>query len=520
MARPKKSQNEQPERTAVIYARVSSKEQAEGYSIDAQLDLNRTYCHKIGARIVREFVEAESAKNDKREKREAFKTMVDFLRAGGAQMIVTEKTDRIYRNLKDRVTIDDLALELHLVKENTVLSPTSRSHEKFVHDIKVVVAKNYIDNLSEETKKGMAEKAKQGIWQSFAPLGYQNVATGSKRTIAPDPHLAPLIRRLFETYATGEYSLKNAGEVAHALGLRTRKGARVAISQIHLILHNPLYVGMVPWNGQTFPGQHEPIIDRITFERVQRIMEGRQNTGPGVSPKTEFAYRGLFKCAKCGCAMTPEIKKGKHIYYRCTGYRGCDKRSIKEEQITAQIAQVLEGLTIRPACLETLKQALKEAAAEQKQDHTESLEMLQAEEKRLQTKLEQLYLDKLSGEVPASIYPKLRDQWESELSGIQTLIASHDRANRATWEDNVQMLETVSNAPLIFKTANSELRREMLKNLVSNAQIYEDKVLLTLRPWFKLILQANLRVIENDRLEGQKQNWLPVLNAFHLARAA
>ena len=83
--------------------------------------------------------------------------------------MLVEKTDRLYRNLKDWVTLDDLDLEIHFVKENVILSHDSRSSEKFIHGIKVLMAKNYIDNLSEETKKGMLEKAEQGIYPTVAP---------------------------------------------------------------------------------------------------------------------------------------------------------------------------------------------------------------------------------------------------------------------------------------------------------------------------------------------------------------
>jgi site-specific DNA recombinase len=94
-------------------------------------------------------------------------------------------------------------LEVHFVKENFILSPDSRSSEKFIHGIKVLMAKNYIDNLSEETRKGMLEKAEQGIYPSFAPLGYVNVDNEGKRYIQPDLAIAPLIRTLYEWYASG-----------------------------------------------------------------------------------------------------------------------------------------------------------------------------------------------------------------------------------------------------------------------------------------------------------------------------
>jgi DNA invertase Pin-like site-specific DNA recombinase len=122
--------------------------------------------------------------------------------------MLVEKTDRLYRNLKDWVTVDELDVEIHFPKEGVVLSRESRSSEKLMHGIKVLMAKNYIDNLSEEARKGMAEKAAQGIWPSGAPLAYRNtVGPNGKKIIERDPEIAPLIAKLFEWYAAGTLSL-------------------------------------------------------------------------------------------------------------------------------------------------------------------------------------------------------------------------------------------------------------------------------------------------------------------------
>jgi len=149
-------------RDAVKYGRVSSKEQEkEGFSIPAQWRLLDQYAKAEGLRVVREFVDVETAKKPGRQ---GFDEMVRFLkRSASVRVLLVEKTDRLYRNLKDYVTIDELDLEIHFVKESVVLSKDSRSSEKFMHGIKVLMAKNYIDNLSEETRKGMLEKAEQSI---------------------------------------------------------------------------------------------------------------------------------------------------------------------------------------------------------------------------------------------------------------------------------------------------------------------------------------------------------------------
>src|ERR1700741_1967105 len=201
---------------AVIYARVSSKEQEkEGFSIPAQLKLLKEYAATNGFAVAQEYIDVETAKQTGRA---AFGEMVAYLKAHPSiRVMLVEKTDRLYRNLKDWVTVDELDVEMHFPKEGVVLSRESRSSEKFMHGIKVLMAKNYIDNLSEEARKGMQEKAEQGIWPTKTPLGYRNI-TGpdGKKIIATDPVIAPLIAKLFEWYVLGDISLKESARRAHA----------------------------------------------------------------------------------------------------------------------------------------------------------------------------------------------------------------------------------------------------------------------------------------------------------------
>jgi site-specific DNA recombinase len=209
--------------------------------------------------VAQEYVDVETAKQTGRA---AFGDMVAYLRAHpSVRVMLVEKTDRLYRNLKDWVTVDELNVEMHFPKEGVVLSRESRSSEKFMHGIKVLMAKNYIDNLSEEARKGMQEKAEQGIWPTKTPLGYRNI-TGpdGKKIIATDPAIAPLIAKLFDWYARGDISLKEAARKAHAAGLLYPKsGAKVPVSTVHTILRNRLYTGWFEWNGKLIQGKHEAL---------------------------------------------------------------------------------------------------------------------------------------------------------------------------------------------------------------------------------------------------------------------
>src|SRR5262249_8410877 len=143
MARMSEHRADRP--IAVMYARVSSRDQErEGFSIPAQLELLRSYAAAKGFAIGQEFIDVETAKAAGRT---GFGEMIAFLKTHpSCRTILVEKTDRLYRNLRDWVTVDEVGLEVHLVKENIVLSPKSRSSEKFMHGIKVLMAKNYIDN--------------------------------------------------------------------------------------------------------------------------------------------------------------------------------------------------------------------------------------------------------------------------------------------------------------------------------------------------------------------------------------
>ena len=248
-----------------------------------------------------EYVDVETAKATGRTQ---FSKMVAFLKdRPGCQVVFVEKTDRLYRNLKDWVRLDDLALEIHLVKEGTILSPDSGSNDKFLHGIKVLMAKNYIDNLSEEVKKGLQEKADQGHWPGVAPVGYCN----NRRThlIELDPERAPAVKVLFERFAEGEMSLKQATATAFTDGLtHPRSGRRLVKSEIHRMLHNPIYYGDFRWKGKLYTGCHSAIISKQLFDAAQS------------------AFAGLLTCGICGCAITAEIKKATYTYYHCTGYRG------------------------------------------------------------------------------------------------------------------------------------------------------------------------------------------------------
>jgi site-specific DNA recombinase len=200
------------------------------------------------------------------------------------------------------VTIDEIrGLEVHFVKEATVISGESRSSEKFIHGIKVLMAKNLIDNLSEETRKGMVEKASQWIWPSYAPSGYLNAdGANGKRTIKPDPALAPLVRRLYELCATGQHSVKDLAAIAQRE--RLTRGGPINKSTVNKILRNRVYSGEFEWRGEKYAATYESIVPRDLWLAAQAALDRRLGLLPLVGRAREM-WRALCPSGDAGGSL-------------------------------------------------------------------------------------------------------------------------------------------------------------------------------------------------------------------------
>ncbi len=447
----------------VTYARVSSREQEkEGFSIPAQQKLLREYANGRAFKVVEEFVDVETAKVSGRPQ---FGQMIKFLKADtDIKGILVEKTDRLYRNFRDYVTIEELDVEIHLVKEGEVLSKNSQSHAKLVHGIKVLLAKNYIDNLSEETKKGMMEKAEQGLFPSYAPIGYKNNL--ETKEIEIDPLTAPYIRALFEWYASGDYSLSQVKKMAGQIGLRSRSGKPIHKSSVERILKNPVYYGDFIWDRKLYKGRHQPIVSRELWDQAQ---EAFKKTNRPQQTRRNFPFTGMLKCAFCGCTITAEIKKGKYIYYHCTGSRGpCPKPPVRQEVLEEKLGEVIKGIHISDEIKDWIVKALRESYKEEKSYHEGIIKGLQSEYNQIQGRIDKAYEDKLDGKIPEDLFLRSMDRWRKEQDRILYQINRHKGANTHYIDEGVKILELANKAYFLYKKQDAYQKARLLKTVQSN----------------------------------------------------
>jgi site-specific DNA recombinase len=474
----------------LAYARVSSKEQdMERFSISAQQKLLQAYASGNGLVIEKEFIDVETAKASGRLN---FNEMVSYIKKHpGIRTLLVEKTDRLYRNLKDWVLLDELNIEIHLVKEGVVLSQDSKSSEKFFHGIKVLMAKNYIDNLSEEARKGQQEKAEQGIWPTKAPLGYLNVlGADGKRIIAPDSSVASIIAKIFEWCAPGGLSLEEVADTARAAGLSYRRtGATVPVSAVHTILHNRIYTGEFVWKGGIYKGRHEPLISVELFERVQAALNSRQRKKLR-RVKNDFAFSTLVRCGHCGCALTGDVKKGRYIYYRCTGYKGrCPEPYVPEAVLSRKFSELLRQLDIGEAALQLVSEGLKSSQVDRAKEHAEAIKRLRAEYDRIQSRIQAMYVDKLDAKVDPGMFEHLSADWRKQQDRCLREIERRQSADQYYLEEGVTILEMARNAQRLFDSEEPMQKRRLLNFVVSNSTWANGELDASLREPFGFIAE-------------------------------
>jgi hypothetical protein len=314
----------------------------------------------------------------------------------------------------------------------------------------------------------MREKAEQGHYPSFAPLGYQN--NRETKRIEIDPEVAALIKKLFEWYATGNYSLLQVRNMAREL-METQRLAfqyarRLTKSTVEHILKNPIYCGDFLWNGKLYHGSHPPIVSHALWEQTQ---EAFRKTNHPKQTKHEFPFIGMLTCAFCGCAITAEIKKSKYIYYHCTGNHGpCPKPIARQETLGERLGEVIKGITIDDSLLDWLVQALRESHRDEKAHHDGMISGLQIHYDRLQHRIDQAYTDKLDGKIPEDLCLRKMNEWREEQSKILSQTQAHQTANHNYLEEGIRILELANKAYSLYLRQPAHEKARLLKIVQSN----------------------------------------------------
>ena len=386
-----------------IYVRKSTDvEDKQVLSVEAQIVELRKFAKDNNLKIGGVIIEKKSAKKPGRPK---FGKMLKRIEAGEASGILAWHPDRLARNSIDGGQV------IYLLDSNKLADlkfPTfwfeNTSQGKFMLSIAFGQSKYYVDNLSENTKRGLRQKVRRGERPGLAPVGYINdVRT---KTVVVDKRRSPFVIEAFELYAKGVSRLEDIAVFLASKGILTKSGKQFPKDKIKRMLTNPFYYGHFRYFGEIHEGKHKAIISKKLFDQVQATLAKRGKPQKGKTEPQVFC--GLLRCGSCNMAVTAEhkIKRQKngntheYVYYRCTKKRKdmkCAEAAITEPELAAQLSDVLHSYAMPKSWAQQLETMLNKDEEQVEQSSGVFISQAQVKLADLQAKLQRL-LDSYLGQ--------------------------------------------------------------------------------------------------------------------------
>lgn len=356
--------------------------------------------------------------------------------------------------------------------------------------MKVAIARFYTNNLSEEVKKGQKEKIAQG-WRPTSPVtGYKTIGEKGRKIHVINEAKAPLVRKMFELYSTGNYSIKALVEIMYKEGLRTNAGNKFGKSIMHTHLSNPFYYGKICWNGEIYKGQHEPLISKELFDIVQKKLIRRSDYP---QYKTHFpVFKAKIKCDECGGTTTWETQKG-HWYGHCNHYKECNQKIwVRQEAVEDQLFPLFEKFSPKnEQMLDWLIRAMKENHEEEIHYNAKQRESFNMIIKNADRRIEEAYKDKLDGKMPANLCEKVMKDTAKEKEGAIESLAKLSQSRTAYYEAGYAIHELALKASKIYKSveASTEDKRMLLSYIFSNLSLNAGKIGANYTPAFDFLAE-------------------------------
>lgn len=481
-------------RRFVALARVSSREQEhEGFSLDVQEDALRQYAKRVGGEILRMFRIAETA--SKRDERKTFKELLEYAKKNAHRLdgLLFYKVDRAARNLFDYVELERLESECGLqfisVSQPTENTPAGRMQRRMLASM----ASFYTEQQSLDVKDGLARRVQNGLFVSKAPFGYRNIRIDGRSLVEIDPIDAPKVRRIFELYAYYHHSLDTLVKALADEGIEfSPSKPRFCRAKLYDILTSRAYIGEVEHKGQSYPGVHEPLVDRATWDRVQFLL------GQKIYQTHRLTYGSeLVRCGHCGSPITGESKKKQtrkgeqeYVYYRCARYHvgGHPRIRMTEAELDEQMLALFDKLRaesdeFREEFREGLRQMTNwdlDGAAAREEEMKRRHSVIVDQQKRL---LNLRLFDEIGSETYAEKATELRD----EEARLRLELEASSRGRHEIADIAVKAFELSQNLRAQWLTADYVAKRRILEILCLNWTLDGVSLVPTMRKPFDML---------------------------------
>lgn len=462
-------------------------------------------------------------------KRPVFNEMMEKIRAGQIQGIISWHPDRLSRNEVDASAIT-WELRRGAIKDLKFASFGFDNSPEGLMMLQMTLSQSqyFSAKLSKDVKRGNARKRKLGGLTGPAPDGYTN--NRADKTVEVDPERFPLIRRAFDLFLTGDYSVPQILEIMNdEWSYTTPKkhktgGMPVSRSKLYYIFKNVLYAGLIPdldHPGNFHKAAYPPLITPEEYDRVQDLL-GRKGKPIRVSRRS-FDLRGFIRCGICDCMITAEqhkktLKNGTtrtYNYYHCTGKRaGCYQRNrfIREEDLYQQIDDLLYMYELSPELEAWAKEALHEMSEKESDDrrHIQSMQTKAIENTQNQ-------IDKLLDLATRDLITE--DEFVSKSTELKNLLKSlqeqqSDTAyHTKTWyEFIIDTFSKLTDASEKFAMGTIVDRKEIMLAIGQNPVLIDGNLQVTPNEWLKpvgesvSVLRAALEKVRTDPQQIQKDS--------------
>jgi DNA invertase Pin-like site-specific DNA recombinase len=473
------------EKKYFIYARKSTDDKDHQIrSLPDQLAELRELAKKEKIEVVDTFVEKQTAKVPGRP---IFAEMITRIEKGEAAGILAWHPDRLARNSVDGGKI------IYMVDTGIITDlkfPTfwfdATPQGKFMLSVSFGQSKYYVDNLSENIKRGHRQKLKNGIWPQKAPLGYLNDKT--VKNIVVDPVKSILVKKTFEAYATGDFTFAQVRQKINDLGLKGTGDGLLSISNYQYLLKNPFYYGIIRYGGEFYEGKHSAIITKKLFDDVQEVMTRKSK--PKTSELLPYAYRGFFHCGECGCFITTEQQKG-HNYLRCTKRKGaCMQKYVREEIITSQIQSELKKYSLADEVANWLIAEVEKEKTDNEQVTNLQIKKVSVEIVTVDSKLDKLMTAYLENALTLPEYQETKNKLMLEKHTLKDKLSAFEQSATIRFEPVIKFFNDCKQANILTNESDPLKLREFFKKVGSNPLV-RNRV-FTFTPRFPFALVPNI----------------------------
>lgn len=404
---------------AVIYCRVSTKEQIQNLSLPTQRRACEEYCRREDMEVARVFMEAgESAKTANRTE---LNSLLAYCRLNKRQVnfVVVYNLSRFSRDTRAHHALTGLlagfGISLRSVMEPIDDSPTGRLLESFLSSL----AQFDNDVKAQRTRVGMTAALQLGRWTFQAPVGFLTGARGGPSLI-PDPERADLVRKAFEEFGSGRLAKRDVLNRLNSQGLRTRRGRPLSPQTFNSLLRNPVYAGRIVVGkfDVATAGDFEPLVSELLFRRVQARLAGRGLASSRHSRlNPDFPLRRFVRCDSCETPLTGSWSRGhakRYAYYHCAK---CGEVRMAKGALEAAFEELLSRLQPRVEFMDLFEAVVLDVWKQRQASNRSARSKLEQQRGVLQERMDKLDEAFLFTEaIDRASYERQRDKLREQLA--------------------------------------------------------------------------------------------------------